>query len=330
MEINHLQENDIPQLYEFYKLIHPDNTAEEIKAYVDHWLAKVPNAMEYVGIQKEGDEVVGQNFFTPMSYCYRGEKVDSFWGFDLYVKEQYRKENYGVYLLLYNKKKYKNDFATGSGPDAMALIGKLGGIQIGEIHKYVGAVNPLGLATSVFRGIVSPTRFPKEVKVEGHVFRRITENELPDIATPYNNGLLEINHDVDFLKWKFFHSYREYAFYLDSQTNNYIVLRTIIKKHVTMLMVADYRCDATTDSQIEMLYQVATKVARRIGVAFLFCGSSLVAVDKVFERHHCKAIGRHRPVITYVKECKSPEHKEEIEQRNFVLVTLSDSDGEPL
>lgn len=330
MHIDSLQLADIPQLNDFYCLIHSENSRDEISSYVEHWLARTKNSLDYVTVQKEGSEIVGMTFFSPMYFYLRGLKYQSAWGFDLYVKERYRKEGYGAYMMMFNRKKFLNSFATGSNPNALALNKRLGCVQIGEIHKYVGIVNPLGLISSCFRGIVPTSKFPYELKVKGHFFKKISEEELPEPATPYNGHLLEISHDADFLKWKFFHSYLQYAFYLDSETNNYIVLRTIVKKHITMLMVADYRCNVNSDEELEILYQVARKVSNKIGVAFIFCGSSLCPVDKVFERHHFKAIGRHRPIISFEKECKKTEYVNDIQNRNFVLVTLSDSDGEPV
>jgi len=330
MKITSLHERDIKNLLEFNKLVHPSNSTEEIRAYLDHWLAKVPDAMEYVITQKEGDEIVGVNFLSPMSYLYNGKMIHSQWAFDLYVKEEYRKRNYGSYLLLAVKSSFPTHCATGSGPNAVKLLSKLKATQIGQIHKYVGISNPLYMLTSFSRGIVPIMQFPKSVYVKGQIFSRVAFEDLPDINTPYNKSILEINHDTEFLKWKFFNNYREYAFYFNSDNNNYIVLRTIIKKHITLLMVSDYRCNVHSTDQVETLCLLAKKVAKKIGVAFVFCGSSLTCVDMVLEKLHFKAIGRHRPIMTYDKSYKNASFEEQIQARDFILVTLADSDGEPI
>lgn len=48
MNIDSLQLDDIPQLYDFYSLIHPENSRTEIKSYTDHWLTKAPDSANHV------------------------------------------------------------------------------------------------------------------------------------------------------------------------------------------------------------------------------------------------------------------------------------------
>lgn len=330
MDIGSINREDIPQLYDFFQLSHSDSRKDDIESYINYWMKKTPDAINYISVQKDGNELVGLNILSPMEYFFNGEKKYSQWAFDLYVKEEYRKKNWGSYLMLYVKTNYPTHFATGSGPWAMKLLTKLKATQIGQIHKYVGVSNPVLIFSSICRGVVPFKRFPYSLNIDGNTFILTNSENLPEIITPYNDDILEINHDLNFLRWKFFKSYHNYAFYLDKQSKNFIVFRTIVKKHITMLMIVDYRCNVHSEKEVDVLCRVAIYVARKIRVAFIYCGSSMSCIDKVFERYHFKAIGRHRPIITYDKTYKDIDLKSKIDDRDFILVTLADSDGEPI
>ena len=88
--------------------------------------------------------------------------------------------------------------------------------------------------------------------------------------------------------------------------------------------LVDYRCNIS-DSNIEIIYEAVKKVTKKLRLPVIVWGSTLAGVDKALERHHFKSIGRPRPVLGFLK-CK--DRLKDIENRNFALVTLADSDGE--
>ena len=66
------------------------------------------------------------------------------------------------------------------------------------------------------------------------------------------------------------------------------------------------------------------KIASTLKIGVLIVGSSMSKVDDICEKYKMRAIGRHRPIIGFTN-CYN---KEKIEKRDFVLLTLADSDGD--
>lgn len=325
MEIRKLTQDDIPQLVEFNKKVFP-NKHVDLEKCIHFWFSK--NEKEYertLILLNDDQQIVGQNFFSSMSYFLNGERYDSVWGFDLIIDEEYRKQNWGIDLLLACKKYEPASLATGSGPDALKMNLKLGQKLLGEIKKYVGIVNLLWSVTAIGRGVIPIDKFPLSINTKGVTYHRIGQDKLPDIDAPRNPQILEINRNRNFIKWRFFNDFHQYAFYLDDQCENWFVLRTTVIKHITVLMLVDWRCDASSNKEFENIFCACKKIANNLHIPVIITGSTLQVFDDVLEKHHFKSIGRPRPVIGRIKV---KEYKEAIESRNFCFVTLADSDGE--
>lgn len=269
--------------------------------------------------------VYGQILTSTMSYYYKNEKVDTVWLFDLIVDEELRKEGWGVDILLACMDKHPRSCGTGSGPAALPIELKMGFKMLGEIRKYVGLANPLCMLTSPFRGNIKAEKFPSTVIANSRKFRKLTREEMPDLTKPYNDNFFEITRDREFLQWRYFNDLHSYAFYKDEQSNDYFVLRTTIQKHITVMLLVDFRCNMSDTKSFEIIYKATKKVMSNLHIGMLIAGSSLKVVDDVLEAHCFKSIGRPRPVIGFVKV---KDRKADVEARNFLLTTFADSDGE--
>ena len=325
MEIVVANSSDKQELYEFNTRMYPEKSIDS-KRYLDFWLSKSPDAIERVLLIKDDfGRIVGQNILSEMFYHYQGVRVDSVWGFDLIIEEQYRKGAWGIDLMLKNKEINPKTLATGSGPTALPINLKLGMKMLGEIRKYVGIISPLWLPFCIGKGHVNENKYPEIVKVGDISFLRVGMQDYPVRNEPYNSSLLEIGRDKQFLEWRYNNNLHDYVFYREEGSDNFFVLRTTVIKHVTALILVDYRCDANAEKQFEDIIKAVKKVGSAIHVPILITGSSLSAFNKVLERNHLKSIGRPRPILGFLK-CK--DRKEDIAKRNFCLVTLADSDGE--
>lgn len=325
MEIRKASYSDLNKLYSYNTIIYPQKVIKS-KDYIDFWISRVSNAIGDIYLLiNDNLEIVGQQFVSSMSFWYNNQCVQSKWAFDLYVNSEYRKDSWGIDLMLYNKKENPNHLATGSGPMALAINLKMGMKWLGEIRKYVCMVSPQNLLFSIFRGNVSINNFPSSVSLNDIKFNRISKDELPDIQKPFNNNLLEISRDKEFLKWRFYSSLHDYAVYLDAKSESYFVLRTIIQKHITALLLVDYRCDVNKPEQFQNIISVVKRIARKLHLSIIITGSTLRDFDNILEEEHFKSVGRPRPVLGYLK-CK--DRKKDIDDRNFCFVTLADSDGE--
>lgn len=325
METSTLTKKDLPHLQEYNSRIYPEKKIPA-KDYLNFWLSRNDDAFNhFIVIKDDNGEIHGQVFSTEMAYYLRGKLTQSVWGFDLIVDENLRKDNWGLDLLLKYMELFPNSCATGIGPVALPIHKKMGSKMLGEIRKYVGIVNPLYLFSSPFRGNIKMEKFPLTVTVHGKTFRKLSRNEMPDVIKPYNDELFEIARDKEFLQWRYFNDLHSYAFYKDEHTNNFFVLRTTVQKHITVMILVDFRCNMSSANDFEEIYLATKKVMSKLHIGMLIAGSSLKVVDDVLEHHGFKSIGRPRPVMGLVKV---KEFKEKINRREFLFTTFADSDGE--
>jgi len=324
MQIKFLDIVELGKFYSFNKQIFPERTNP--KSVIDFWLCKNPEELNLSIILKgENDEIYGQNLHSSMFYFYNKEEIKGEWGFDFIVKEEMRKEGYGIDMLQFALKNKKAIFAVGSGPLALKIELKMGFKHIGELRKYVGISNLLFLPSSFFRGVIQQNKYPVTVKSKAKTFKQKTVDQLPDYSTPFNSGLLEFGRDNAFLKWRYFSDLHPYTFYKQDDGDDYFVVRTIVKKGITCLVLVDYRCDFSDQQNFVLLLKAVKKVASKLKLSVMIAGSSLRMTDETFYNNRFRSIGRHRPIITTEK---FKEEKQRIENREFIFATLADSDGE--
>ena len=325
MEIRTANNSDINSLYEFNTKSFPEKVINS-KKYIDFWLSKSFDAINNITLLLDDqNKIVGQTIMSSMAYYYQQEKIKSVWGFDLIVNEKYRKESWGLDLMLFNGKINPKGWATGSGSLALAINLKLGMKLVGQIKKYVGIINPFWIFTAIGKKPISRKKFPIIINFSNIAFHLIDKDKIPILTNPFNSNLLEIVRDSDFLKWRYFNDLHQYAFYKDFDSNIYFVLRTTVFHHIKVLLLVDYRCDSQKKEQFETILFAAKKIASKLHLPILITGSYLKTFDEILENDHFISIGRPRPILGHIK-CK--DRKEDIDNRNFVFVTLADSDGE--
>lgn len=324
MQIKFLDKVELERLYSFNKQIFPERSNP--KSVIDFWLSKNPEELNLSIILKgDNDEIFGQNLHSSMSYFYNNSMLSGEWGFDFIVSEDIRKDGYGIDMLQFVLKHKKAIFAVGSGPLALKIELKMGFKLIGELRKYVGIGNPLFLPLSLFRGVISSNKYPVFVKKKSQTFRLTTADQLPEFQSPFNTELLEIGRDNAFLRWRYFSDLHSYAFYKQEEVDDYFVVRTIVKKGITCLVLVDFRCDLSGQQNFDVLLNAVKKLASMLNLSVIIAGSSLSITDEVFENRRFKSIGRPRPIITTERY---KEEKQRIDNREFVFATLADSDGE--
>lgn len=325
MQIQFLEYSEINDLYAFNKQVFP--TRHEPNSIIDFWFSKNTDERNLsVILNGASDEIWGQALFSSMNYFFNSELYKGKWCFDYIVREDKRKDGYGIDIMQFALESNEIPiFATGSGPIALKIELKMGFKLLGELKKYAGIVNPIYFLSSFFRGTLAIKRFPSLVKTKGATFSLITKENLFDIAKPYNENLLEFGRDKSFLNWRFYSSLHDYAVYKNDTGDDYFVLRTIVKKHITCMVLVDYRCNVSTSNNFGLILKAAKQVTCKLRLCVLIIGSSLRSIDAILEKQYFRAIGRHRPIIT-TKSVK--EYKASITNREFVLTTLADSDGE--
>ena len=319
MKIRKLKEIDLPELIKFGEEVFPDR-----KSYYSSLINfvlknRIDGYTGGVGLF-DGDKICGQSLFTQMTLWHRGIKEISGWGYELIVKEELRMDSWGLEVMMESRRIFPNTCATGSGPLALKLNLKLGNKLIGEIRKYVGLTS---LSLSSILAILPKGKIPENV--DG--FRLIKFPEDFKTKNYFNFNLIEAGRDSDFIKWRYFTAgFKKYYVY-QNDSGEYFVVRTIKQKGFRMLLLLDFRCDLSSEEPFRNILKAVKKIAIKVHDPFILCGSSHKIVDSILEEKHFKSIGRPRPIIVGKKFMEWID-KEKIENRDFALITLADSDGE--
>lgn len=284
-----------------------------------------------VAFTPEG-KLIGQALYHKTDFFHDGQRRSSEWGFDFFVVPEHRNDFVGVDILQYVKANKAFVFAVGLGEKALKLQKMLGYHVIGEIRKYVKIVQPLCLPFGLLRsGNLEAARYPKSVKKGTVLFDRVSAESLWDAESPYNQELLEFGRDRSFLNWRFYSDNFQYAVYRKADGTdqpNYFALRSVKIKGVTGLVLADFRYQVSRPEQFREIVDAARQIASKMWLPILATGSAHRSSDQVLEAMNFKKVGRDRPVVSNDKAYK--QFKPSIDDRNFVFVTLADSDGEYL
>lgn len=316
---------DIPQLYEFNHRMYPERT--NYKEIVDFWISKGPNEVNNIVVTVDDDGIIrGQQFFSSMAYFRNGIEVESTWAFDLIVDEELRSGSHGFSLMWRCKKEHPNSMSSGSNDISLPINLKIGNKHIGDLKKFVGISNPIWLCTSVFRGNVESSSFPMEIAANGNTFKKIPDTTgIPVYSKSFNPHLIDFSRNKEFLSWRFFNDLHDYVLYKSETTDDYFVVRTIVKHHITALVLVDYRCRLTSDISFRAIMESFIRLASKLKIFMLIVGSSLSVIDNVCLDYHMKSVGRDRPILGMI-DCDNPD--EQRLKRNFVCLTLADSDGD--
>lgn len=320
-----IEASDINSLYSFNKEVFPERL--NTKQIINFWFNK--NEEEHaLSIILKGNtgEIWGQVLSSSMIYFNKNCGDKGIWILNYIIREDKRKDGYGIDIMQFVlENKETPVFATGSGPLALKIELKMGFKLLGELKKYVGIVNPIYCVTSIFRNAISLNQFPSAVTVKGVTFSLTDKEILPDITKSFNENLLEFGRDKSFLSWRYFSGIHDYALYKMDKRDDYFVLRTIIKKKITFMVLVDFRCNVNTPDNFKLIFKAAKRITGKLRLSALITGSSLKSIDTILENNFFRAIGRNRPIISTKSFI---EEKEGINNREFVLATLADSDGE--
>lgn len=274
----------------------------------------------------DNNNPIGQILYNSTKYYHKKKIINAIWSFDLIIKKEFRKYNYGLDLLEYTcNNRPQVTFATGIGDMALKIEKAFGSKVIGHLKKTIKIINPINFLFAINRTINS-SGYPLIIKYKDKEYIKINNiDQIRNNIEAYNPDMIEFSRDLEFLNWRFFKAPNYYALYKAQDSNNYFVVRTIIKKYITALVLVDYRCNLKEPREINEIINIAQKLTHSMWLPVLITGSSNKYVDEVLNNKHFKVIGRDRP-ITINRKIK--EYQELIDNREFIFTTLADSDGE--
>lgn len=319
MEIIKLTELDIPKLVSYGEKIFPERRSYYSSLLNFYFKGRMNGLTGALAIIKDG-EICGQTFHLETTMWFQNKKIVTCWGLDLIIDEDLREEAGGIDLILTSKKHYPNSAAVGSGDLALKINLKMGFKWVGEVRKYVGISSIPMLPIYLF---CKKNKFPQAI----NDFFLVSNKESFRATDYFNKDIIEIGRDNDFISWRYFTpEFRKYFVY-QNKSGLYFVVRPIRYKGIRMLALIDFRCDLSVDGEFKAIFETVRKLAKRMLFPFMLCGSSHRTIDSVLEKNGMKSIGRPRPIIIR-NELKKSIDEDRVNKRDFVFVTLADSDGE--
>lgn len=324
MRIEKLSKSTYEEWVNFNKRMYPTRDREHLEKLLyfrTYQMGERELCLNLLLLNDDGN-IIGQILYNSTKCFFFGETKVSLWGFDFIIAPEMRKYAYGLDFLEYVQENVTDvSFASGIGDVALKLEKAYGSKIIGYLKKYVKIVNPLFLFSSIDRTIYRE-KYPE--KLSGFV--KVSEVvQLWDRQISYNSDMIEFYRGLAFLEWRFFKAPHDYVIYKSENTDNYFVVRTIIRKHITALVLVDYRCDWKNEKEFLDIVKTAQSLTNKLHLSVLITASSCKYGDAVLSSFKFRKIGRDRP-ITINKNIK--QYKDRVNNRDLIFTTLADSDGE--
>jgi hypothetical protein len=304
--------------FRYFNPLHPGNFIEN-------------NVIAY----DDDEQICGQTLYHPAKYYFEKKNHTMEWSFDLFVDPNRRTDSVGLHLFEFIKANKGNSiFATGVGEKALRIEKFFGYHIIGHLRKYYKLVNPFFLISGFLRGKnIKSSKFPLKIFIGKIIFEKVNVHSIWDSKDPYNTQLLEFERNIDFMQWRFFSDGFQYSVYQNNEKKpngrpTYFVVRTVKIKRITSLVLVDYRFDTSKKEDFISIIKATQRVASKLFLPVIVTGSSIQATDSILDLLKFKITGKDRPIICNIKEYK--QYKDKIRIRNFIFLTLADSDGEYL
>lgn len=285
-----------------------------------------PNVLLYY----KGNEIIGQFLLNPFEWHFNGKDYKGYWGVDYYVLKEHRSAG-GALLAMKAIRGYKPYFTIGPSEVSKKIHLFFRTKIIGCVNKFIWFRNPFAaflLAMNILFKKKSDKKFkelefPLSLYSNGIKFKLV--NELSDWNEYHWNNTIEFSRSLEFLRWRFFNSFKKYYFYLinDSTMPAYFVVRKCFWRGLILLVIVDYKIpygDINSWMSILKTSKLLAKITNCDGVIIM---SSHQVFDKELKKNLFIKVGKGSLIITNAKIDVSDKV---IQNRNLVYATMADCD----
>lgn len=263
-------------------------------------------------IVKGEEEIIGQFLACPFEFYLRGTKHLGYFGYDFFVREEYRSRGAGALLFMQGVRLYAPFVGVGLTP-VVERISKAAGIQIIAIlKKFLWVRNPVSLGSQLFKprvignpqekqASVSGAVFPDVLDVSGLIFQR-KDALPPELAPSTDDEVLEPSRSGDFLKWRFGDSPWSYCVYTHQASAEvlWLVVRPLYYQGMRLIFVVDHRFPSQRPASFEIILKAAKRICEDIHFDGVLVASTHLPIEEAFKREGFLVTGRPSSVITYL------------------------------
>lgn len=272
-------------LQSYMRKTFPSYSDKYIEYCVDHSSGPVPTKI----VVNSDNVIVGcQQYYCTRAYM-KGEEMETQWGHDTFLDEEYRKEVGTEFTLM---RRDIPAFGIGLTEINRKLSKLLKRVFIKGVFLYY-SITPY-IIVSLIQKVIHirvNIKTPQFIKIKGCVFNKITDASEIDIPNGgywykgYNE--LDFIRDSDFLESRFFKC-QVHEYYVYSSGNSYFVVRLSSYRGIPTLMLSDFRYNPADFESLGILMRAVHKFARKshIGVIRFVCGDRNVEKFYRWKLHH--------------------------------------------
>lgn len=261
--------------------VFPTYSDSYIKYCIDHSAGHVPSII----VTNEKNEIVGCHLYYCTKVLLNGKVIETQWGHDTFLDQNYRKEA-GVDFLLARKK--IPTFGVGLTETNAKMRKLMKSVFLSGVYNYY-TITPM-LFLTPFQKILHLQTNVKEISeiTVGDVVFKKTSSSM-DIPIP-NDGFwfkdyneLDFIRDAEFINDRFLNC-MVYDYKVFASMDSYFVVRLSSYRGFPAMMLSDFRYDPfKKDSAISMLKAVRKlAVKSKIGIIYFVCRDR--EVEKFFKR----------------------------------------------
>ncbi|MBL8013657.1 MAG: hypothetical protein JNN05_07395 [Candidatus Omnitrophica bacterium] len=321
IKIVHFEQKYLGDFYPLAGLVHPKEKGLEARMkwftfgnplYADN--AKLPG----LAIVFQEKEVIGQFLMAPFEFYLHGKKYRGHFGYDFFVKEEYRSRGAGALLFVQGVRMFGPFIGVGL-TQVVEKISKAAGIQvIGQIRKFIWTSNPLTLGTKLLKNKLvggsdkisddgAEGRFPETIELSGLKLVKISHVS-QGLGPSFSSETLEPARTKEFLTWRFADSPWKYHMYgqASGSSDVFLVIRQAYYQGMRLLLIVDYRFEKENYQQLGTILQAAKTIAREARLDGVVMASTCGVMDEALQRERFVGAGRPSSVIGYLPKADFP------------------------
>lgn len=315
IKIVHFDQKLLEGFETFSKLVHPKEKGLEWRmkwfAFANPWGLTESQYPGLATVTADNNEVIGQFLMTPFEFYIRGKKYMGNFGYDFFVKEEFRSRGAGALLFVQGVRMYKPFIGVGL-TQVVEKISKAAGIQmIGQFKKFIWSPNPIALGSKFLKTkwMSGPTemrldknndQYPETVDA-GFKFTRVTQIS-EGFGPSFSEEVLEPVRSKEFFTWRFVNAPIRYHVYAHQSPDArmYLIVRPVVYEGMRLLLIVDYRFDKGKWDHLDVILRAAKSIATKVRLDGVVTASTCVPVEEALIRERFIAAGRPSSVIAYL------------------------------
>jgi hypothetical protein len=304
-----------PSLFEFAKLIHPaeNNLRQRLEWFIfGNPYLENKNIVPGLFAVTPDNQIIGQFLMAPFEYSSGQERSVGYFGYDFFVKEEYRAQGVGAFLFVQGVRTFKPFLGVGVTQPVEKIAAAANIKSQGSLKKFLWMSNPFMVGLRVINQRLFKSKakdpdcvFAPSVDIDGHIFDRCTT-----IPEWWNDSTgtgesLDPTRSRKFIEWRFLKSPRAYHLYFGE--GSYFAVRKAVYQGLRLLLIVDCRHAGKTSGHPEIILRAVKALARQAKLDGVVMAATCPQTEEILEQEGFFTAGHPSPVLVNLPASVSPE-----------------------